>query len=219
VTDVLAERGTSTASVDSAQVGAGPQTVSLVAVVGTDYHRFDRLIGWIDDWLRRQHPAPRAVVQHGRSAPPVRAEGQSLIAHSTLQELMASATVVITHGGPATIIEARRLGRRPIVVPRDPTLHEHVDGHQQRFSRWLAAQDLVTLCETERELMSALDAAVADPTAYLLSTEASPGGAVASVNASPTEAAVARVGEILDVLIAGKPGRRARRSLRARRDA
>jgi UDP-N-acetylglucosamine transferase subunit ALG13 len=55
-----------------------------------------------------------------------------------LSHLMGAARVVVCHGGPGTILEARAAGRVPIVVPRDPTFGEHVDDHQIRFVRWLA---------------------------------------------------------------------------------
>jgi len=47
-----------------------------------------------------------------------------------------------------------------LCVPRHPALEEHVDGHQQRFARFLADEGLVRLCLTwedfERELSRAV---------------------------------------------------------------
>ena len=47
----------------------------------------------------------------------------------------------------------------PIVVPRDPARDEHIDDHQQLFSRRLAASGLITVVEDEAALRAALDAA------------------------------------------------------------
>jgi UDP-N-acetylglucosamine transferase subunit ALG13 len=47
---------------------------------------------------------------------------------------MVDARVIVTHAGPATLFEAHRAGKIPIVVPRDPAHGEHVDGHQLRFA-------------------------------------------------------------------------------------
>lgn len=166
----------------------------ILAVVGTDHHRFDRLIEWLDAWLTTQDAPPPAVVQHGSSLAPRMAEGHALIAHGDLQQLMRRAAVVVSHGGPATITEIRRLGKLPIVVPRDPSRREHVDGHQQRFARRLGEMGRVVLCETEPEFTAALDAARLNPDASTLQLERD--GAQDEVSA-----AVNRVGRIIDGLI------------------
>ena len=108
-------------------------SVTVVAVLGTDHHPFDRLVGWMDEAARR-HPDVRFVVQHGASRAPVRAEGHAFLGHDALVHLLRSADVVVCHGGPGTITDARAVGHLPVCVPRDPELGEHVDGHQQRFA-------------------------------------------------------------------------------------
>ncbi len=56
------------------------------------------------------------------------------MSHDRLEELLAQATVVVCHGGPGTVTEARDAGHVPLCMPRDPELGEHVDDHQQRFA-------------------------------------------------------------------------------------
>jgi hypothetical protein len=73
---------------------------------------------------------------------------------------------MVCHGGPASIIDARRVGVKPIVVPRRRGLKEHVDDHQVLFARRLAETAYIELVETEDQLRTALDAAIADPGAY-----------------------------------------------------
>ena len=73
------------------------------------------------------------------------------------------------------IVEARRHGKRPLVVPRDHRLGEHVDGHQLRFARRLADEGLIVLCEQRDELTAALDAARRDPDNLTLVGGAQPG--------------------------------------------
>jgi UDP-N-acetylglucosamine transferase subunit ALG13 len=124
------------------------------------------------------------------------------LGHEELQRAMAEATLVISHGGPATITEARRNGHLPIVVPRDPVHREHVDNHQQLFARRLGAAGMVWLCETEAELVEALDKGLADPSMFALSADAQAQGARAE--------AVARVGRIVEDLMA----QRSRRAVR-----
>jgi UDP-N-acetylglucosamine transferase subunit ALG13 len=60
-----------------------------------------------------------------------------VVAFDRLAEWAAAADVIITHGGPGSILLALSVGRSPVVVPRDPRFGEHVDDHQLRFVRWL----------------------------------------------------------------------------------
>ncbi|HYN95972.1 MAG TPA: glycosyltransferase [Pilimelia sp.] len=178
---------------------------SVLVVVGTDVHAFDRLIGYLERWYAaRPDPAagPSLIVQHGTSRPPAVPGATAFLGHEELQRAMAAATLVVTHGGPATITEARRTGHLPIVVPRDPAFREHVDNHQQLFSRRLAAAGMVRLCETEEALHAALADGLADPAAYALAAGA--GGEDARL------AAVARVGRIVEDLVARRASRTSR---------
>lgn len=131
--------------------------VRIVVIVGTDHHPFERMVRWVDDRLR-QHPEDSVTIQHGWSRAPELAEGLDFLPPDDLRRRMADADVVITHGGPGTISDARRSGHRPIVVPRDPTLGEHVDDHQQRFAAWCAERGVVDLAMT----IEALEARLGD---------------------------------------------------------
>jgi UDP-N-acetylglucosamine transferase subunit ALG13 len=131
----------------------------VLVLVGTDHHRFDRLIGWIDTWAA--DTGADVLVQFGTSRPPQVAAGLPYLDWNKLQSELAEADVVVSHGGPATISEARKAGHLPVVVPRDPLQGEHIDQHQQQFSRRLGASGLVVLAETESTLRAALATAAA----------------------------------------------------------
>lgn len=131
----------------------------MVAVVGTDHHPFDRLVGWIDAAARR-HPEHRFFVQHGASGAPVVAEGAPYLGHAALTAMLGEAAVMVCHGGPGTIMDARAQRLVPICVPRDPERGEHVDGHQLRFAAAAEHDGLVRRVlsaeEFERTLATAL---------------------------------------------------------------
>jgi UDP-N-acetylglucosamine transferase subunit ALG13 len=179
--------------------GWQPRPTVLVAV-GTDKHRFDRLIGWFDDWYAGSAVRPMVVIQYGHSRQPGMPGAVPFLGHADLQTAMAAATLVVCHGGPATILEARRHGHLPIVVPRDPSHLEHVDNHQQLFARRLGAAGMIALCESRAALTDALDAGLAQPRAFTVTANA-------DVQAARL-AAVARVGQIVeDLVTAAKPRR------------
>jgi UDP-N-acetylglucosamine transferase subunit ALG13 len=134
----------------------------IVVTVGTDHHPFDRLVGWIDEWWA-DHPEAEVFVQRGQSRKSRHGNCRQLIPHDELCELFAGASVVVCHGGPATIMDVLAAGRLPIVVARDPERGEHVDAHQMRFADHLTRNKLAAVATTKAELFDAIDRALADP--------------------------------------------------------
>ncbi|MFC3501901.1 glycosyltransferase [Micromonospora krabiensis] len=179
-------------------VGTG--CLALLLAVGTDTHPFERLVRWLEEWHGDAAADVRLTVQHGHTRSPALPGAVPFLRHDALQAALADADLVVCHGGPATILEARRHGRLPIVVPRDPARGEHVDDHQQLFARRLGAAGLVALCESREALRDALAAGLADPARYTVAAD--PGAQAAQ------RAAVARVGQIVDDLVAAASRRR-----------
>lgn len=135
---------------------------SVCVLVGTDHHPFVRLVAWADEWSV-QHPADRVVVQHGHSPAPEVAAAVAFLDPVELTQLVRSSDVVVTHGGPGTMMTARSGGRMPILVPRDPARGEHVDGHQVRFSRWVEDKGLATVVRDVTALGDAVRANIEHP--------------------------------------------------------
>lgn len=161
----------------------------VVVSVGTDHHAFDRLVRWVDDHARR-HRGLRFLVQHGHSAAPEVAAGTPFLPGGDLGEHMRRARVVIAHGGPGTITQARAAGHLPIVVARDPELDEHVDDHQLLFVRRLEEAKRVRACSTPQQLSALIDRALSSPGEFRVPS--SEGG-------GPDRAAL-RAGELIDLL-------------------
>ncbi|MGI5521980.1 glycosyltransferase [Micromonospora sp. CA-259024] len=187
---------------------AATAQIRLLVAVGTDKHPFDRLVDWLTQWHAQATAPVGLTVQHGHTSAPQVPGAVPFLGHDALQQAMANADLVVCHGGPATILEARRHGRLPIVVPRDPTRGEHVDDHQQLFARRLGAAGLVALCETREALHDALTAGLADPSRYAVAADPDAHEA--------RRAAVARVGRIVDDLVASSTPRRPRWWARSR---
>jgi UDP-N-acetylglucosamine transferase subunit ALG13 len=134
----------------------------VLVTVGTDHHRFDRLIGWVDRWAEA-HADAELLVQHGTADPPAHGTAVVMLGYDELVREMAAADVVIAQGGPATIMDARSVGQRPIVIPRLGRFQEVVDDHQVAFTDWMAAKELVWLAADEAQLHELIDAALAEP--------------------------------------------------------
>ena len=175
---------------------------SVVVMVGTDHHPFDRLVAWADAWAVA-HPEVEVFVQHGAAAPPQVAPGTALVDPTVLAARVEAATAVVTHGGLSSIMESRAAGFLPLVVARDPERGEHVDGHQQRFTADQARLGRIRLLDAETELHAALDEAMAHPWTVRLEADV----AVADVSA-----AVEEVGALIDDLLAGRPARHRRKA-------
>jgi UDP-N-acetylglucosamine transferase subunit ALG13 len=132
----------------------------VVAMVGTDHHPFDRLVGWLDRLAASLGPRVEIVVQHGHSARPQVARGVEFVDQDELTDLLGRAAVVVCHGGPGTIMDARRAGHVPVCVPRDPSRGEHVDGHQERFAAVVDDAGVVRLATDFPALADGVSAAL-----------------------------------------------------------
>ncbi|GAA1249800.1 hypothetical protein GCM10009676_40440 [Prauserella halophila] len=166
----------------------------LVAVLGTDHHPFDRLVSWLDDWIADRSDV-EAFAQTGYSRPLLSADSADIIPRDELVDHLGRARVVVTHGGPNTIMDARSAGLLPIVVPRTASRGEHVDDHQVAFSRRMAEAGWIHLAETEAALRTQLDRAYTDPMAYRICGDA-----------SPASRAAENVGAVLSDALGRAPG-------------
>lgn len=163
----------------------------VLVMVGTDHHPFDRLVAWADR-LPEALPGTRVVLQHGASTPPLVAEGHAFLPYDEIRALLAEASAVVCHGGPGTIMDARRAGHVPICVPRDPARGEHVDGHQQRFAALAEEAGIVTRVGSLAALVAGVEVLLA----------AAPGERARVVPISPaTEAARDLLAHELDELV------------------
>lgn len=153
---------------DDAWSGGGQRPLVLVTV-GTDSYPFERLVTWVDAWLA-DGAASRVdcVVQHGTARPAQHADSREFLAFHDFERLVAEADVVVTHGGPGTIMLCADRKKKPIVVARLPEYGEVVDRHQVPFAKRLDAEGEIALVESEQALHSTLDRFLADPPATRL---------------------------------------------------
>ena len=132
---------------------------TIVVSMGTYFHPFDRLLEWIEPWAEA-HPHVLFVVQHGPGRPLAGAVNHEFVAYDYLLELFTDADVVVLQGGAGGVMDARELGRIPIVVPRRPVDDEVVDDHQLIFTGKAAELGLVHCADSRDELWALLDGAL-----------------------------------------------------------
>jgi UDP-N-acetylglucosamine transferase subunit ALG13 len=166
--------------------------VRVLTVVGTDYHPFPRLVRAMDEW-GKEHPEVDCFVQFGTTDAPIHSECAAYLEHELLTSRMGTADVVVSHGGPSTIVETRRRGIRPIVMPRRERYDEQVDDHQVRFTRRLAAADKVTMVDEPLDLVELLERVLADLSMVRLT----------AVDEGSNAAAVSRFGDLVSGLFVG----------------
>jgi UDP-N-acetylglucosamine--N-acetylmuramyl-(pentapeptide) pyrophosphoryl-undecaprenol N-acetylglucosamine transferase len=119
----------------------GSRPVRKVAVtLGTMQQSFRRLL----ERLLAILPSGMETVWQTGHTP---TDGLGISAHrflspAELDRAIREADVVVAHGGCGSALGALKAGKLPILVPRDPTLGEVVDGHQPELVSWLDARGL-----------------------------------------------------------------------------
>lgn len=112
----------------------------IFVTVGTHEQQFNRLIRQIDKLKCDRVITEDVIVQLGFSTyRPQYCEWYDLLSYSDMEKYFEEASLVITHGGPATYLDALSKGKKTIVVPRLREYKEHVNNHQldfaEKFSR------------------------------------------------------------------------------------
>lgn len=113
----------------------------IFVTVGTHEQSFIRLIKKIDEMVCNGIINEEVFMQIGYTKDyiPRYCEYKELITNEEMEEYSKKARIVITHGGPGSIMLPFKLGKVPVVVPRNPEFNEHVDKHQILFTKKLQA--------------------------------------------------------------------------------
>ena len=114
----------------------------IFATLGTHHQPFERFLHAAVAFAADRE----LIVQHGYTPPLASPSSVSWRQWLTPQEMgvsMRAASVVITHAGVASVVDALRAGHYPVVLPRSGHLGEHVDEHQIQIVAALAAMGLV----------------------------------------------------------------------------
>lgn len=110
----------------------------IFVTVGTHEQQFNRLIQYIDELKKEQRINEEVIMQTGFCTYiPQYCQWKNLFPYQQMLEFVKNARVVITHGGPSSIMMVLQEGKNPIVVPRQKKYEEHVNNHQLEFAKFL----------------------------------------------------------------------------------
>lgn len=116
----------------------------IFVTVGTHEQPFNRLVAEVDRLRRNGIIQTEVVIQTGYTDYiPLACQYKSMMGFHEMEQLIARADIVITHGGPGSIFGVLKQFKIPIVVPRRSDYNEHVDMHQCEFARHLQQRNNV----------------------------------------------------------------------------
>lgn len=133
----------------------------ILVTVGTQKFEFNRLLEEIDRLVENGVIQDEIFAQTGVcSYQPKHYAYRTFIPKDVMQEKILAADIVITHAGTGMIMNALRLGKKVIAVPRRAKYHEHVDDHQLEIVGALGSAGTIEGIEDVSELGEAYQRAL-----------------------------------------------------------
>lgn len=132
----------------------------IFVTVGTDPQPFDRLLREVDALQKKgffRHPV---FCQTGYSKfIPDGIPSKPFLSFQEFEEKIASAELIITHGGAGSIGSALQHGKNCVVVPRLFRFGEHANDHQLELTDALEQEGRVIAVREEKQLEAAIQKA------------------------------------------------------------
>jgi UDP-N-acetylglucosamine transferase subunit ALG13 len=133
----------------------------IFVTVGTHEQPFTRLLKEIDHLNDAGFLPERVFCQRGYSEYEPRAESARMVPYREMQTRIEEASVVVTHGGPGSIMPVIAAGTPLVLVPRQRAFREHVDDHQVAFCTRIARDLDIPVVMDIANLRDAIDGAFA----------------------------------------------------------
>jgi len=132
----------------------------IFLTVGTWRGGYDRLVQAVDELKKHSIISEEVVAQTGYgSYIPKCLEVVEFCSPAEFRDLVSQATLIVSHAGMGTIIEAVKLGKPMIAVPRQPSLGEVDNEHQFTTARQLESEGKILVaydvCELPERLSQA----------------------------------------------------------------
>lgn len=119
----------------------------IFVTVGSQKFPFHRLVQKVDWMVGTGLVAEEVVMQTGTASYiPVNCRYQAFYDRDIYDEMIDRCSVLITHGGTGTVVDAVKRGKKTIVLPRRAVFGEHVDDHQLQLAGQFHQMNLVYTC-------------------------------------------------------------------------
>lgn len=128
----------------------------IFVTVGSQKFPFDRLIQKVDHMIRDGSIGEDVFIQTGTSRYVPVCGHQAFCEREHFEALMEACSILITHGGAGTMVDAVKRGKKTVAVPRLARYGEHVDDHQLELTRRLHEMNLLRACPDVELLPDAL---------------------------------------------------------------
>lgn len=128
----------------------------IFVTVGTQKFPFDRLIRKVDAMIRDGIIEEDVFIQTGTSRYVPGCGHQAFCEREHFEKLVETCSILITHGGAGTMVDAVKRGKKVVAVPRLARYGEHVDDHQVELAERLHEMDLLRACPDVELLPEAL---------------------------------------------------------------
>ena len=116
----------------------------IIVSLGTHERNFFRLVKEIERLIQEKKIKEKVIIQLGYTKYNVKgAICYNFIPFNKMIGYIKDSSVMITHGGVGSIMDALSFGKVPIVVPRRKFLDEHSDDHQMQITREMEKQGLI----------------------------------------------------------------------------
>ncbi len=127
----------------------------IFVTVGTHEQPFNRLVKAVDDLKANDSIHEDIFIQTGYSTyRPRFCEWTPFLSYVEMDQKIKAASIVISHGGPASFLTAMKLGVPVLIVPRQMKYGEHVNNHQLVFVKELVSHGFVSECIEDTDELS-----------------------------------------------------------------
>lgn len=116
----------------------------IFVTLGTQKQPFDRLIEYL------KHCKGKIIVQNGYTK--CSYKHYNFLDYDKMQDYMKKCDYVISHGG-ISIMEALKLNKKILVVPREKKYNEHINNHQFEICDYLEKEGYILVARTEQDFI------------------------------------------------------------------
>ena len=108
----------------------------IFASLGTSTYSFDRFVEIVDSIAKKYDG--EVYLQHGYNSPGKQVSANiDFLSHEEYLTHLTDCKYFIAHGGIGYALDAKRLNKKFLMIPRSHVLNEHCDGHQLELARKL----------------------------------------------------------------------------------